>query len=138
MANAEKAQAASFKSGQLVMAKNKAEWLDLFADDAVICDPVGVSPLDPSGEGHRGKAAISAFWDMVIAPGQIDFDIQSSHPAGDECANVVNLTNTMPGGVVIKTTMVALYCANDAGKLVSMRAYWDYNKVADQLAAALG
>lgn len=138
MGNAYKAQAASFNSGKFVMEKRKAEWLELFAEDAVVCDPVGESPLDPTGNGHKGKAAISAFWDMVIAPGLITFDIQSSHPAGDECANVVKLTNTMPGGVVIETMMVALYRANDAGKLMSLRAYWDYSKVQEQLEAALG
>ncbi len=64
------------------MAKNKEAWLGLYADDAVIMDPVGVSPLDPTGLGQRGKEAISQFWDMVIAPGEMDFRVQSSHPAG--------------------------------------------------------
>lgn len=138
MSNGYLAQAASYKSGEYVMSKKKQEWLDLYADDAVIQDPVGVSPLDPTGLGHKGKEAISAFWEMVIAPGQIDFQIRSSHPAGDECANVVDLVNTMPGGVEIKTHMVVVYTANDAGKITSLKAYWEYSKVQDQLEKALG
>lgn len=137
MSNGYLAQAASFQSGKCVMNKTKAEWLDLFADDAVVQDPVGVSPLDPTGLGHRGKEAISNFWDLVIEPGNIDFQIRSSHPAGDECANVVDLVNTMPGGVEIKTKMVVVYTANDAGKITSLKAYWEYSKVEEQLAKVL-
>lgn len=137
MANCYLAQAASRKSAECVMGKHKEEWLALFAEDAVLEDPVGESPLDPSGLGHKGKEAISRFWDMVIAPGQIDFQIQSSHPAGDECANVVDLTNTMPGGIEIKTHMVVVYTANDAGLVTSLKAYWEYAAVQDQLEKAL-
>ena len=50
------ARLAGLNSVRNVKAKDKAAWLALFADDAVIEDPVGVSPLDPSGQGHRGKA----------------------------------------------------------------------------------
>ena len=45
-----------------VKAKDKQRWLDLFEDNATIEDPVGVSPTDPTGKGHIGKAAISAFY----------------------------------------------------------------------------
>ena len=133
MANCYKAQEAGYKSGEYAMAKNKEAWLDLYADDAVIMDPVGVSPLDPTGLGQRGKEAISQFWDMVIAPGEMDFRVQSSHPAGDECANVVKLTNKMPGGIEINVHMVAVYTANDEGKITSLKAYWEYAKVQEAM-----
>ena len=80
------AQLASAMSRRNVMGKNRAAWIDLFADDAVVQDPVGVSPLDPSGGGHRGKEAIGRFWDMVIAPGNVEMIVRESYPAGDECA----------------------------------------------------
>jgi hypothetical protein len=48
--------------------KSATAWLALFAADAVVQDPVGQSPLDPVGEGHRGHDAIGRFWDTVIAP----------------------------------------------------------------------
>jgi ketosteroid isomerase-like protein len=133
MGNCYRAQEAGFKSGEYAMAKNKEAWLDLYADDAVIQDPVGVSPLDPTGLGQRGKEAISQFWDMVIAPGEMDFQVQSTHPAGDECANVVKLTNKMPGGIEINVHMVAVYTANDEGKITSLKAYWEYAKVQEAL-----
>ena len=129
MANCYKAQEASFKSAEYAMSKNKEAWLNLFSDDAVVQDPVGISPLDPTGLGQRGKEAISRFWDMAIAPGQLDFRVQSSHPAGNECANVVKLTNKMPGGIEINVHMVVVYTADDEGKITSLRAYWDYSKL---------
>jgi len=133
MGNCYKAQEAGYKSGEYAMAKNKEAWLGLYADDAVIMDPVGVSPLDPTGLGQRGKEAISQFWDMVIAPGEMDFRVQSTHPAGDECANVVKLINKMPGGIEINVHMVAVYTANDEGKLTSLKAYWEYAKVQEAM-----
>ena len=40
----------------------------LWAEDAVVEDPVGPSFFDPEGKGHHGIAGISAFWDIAIAP----------------------------------------------------------------------
>jgi len=131
------AQLASAMSRRNVMGKNRAAWLELFAEDAVLQDPVGVSPLDPSGLGHRGKEAIGRFWDMVIAPGNVEMIVRESYPAGDECANVVTIVNRMPGGVEISTETVICYRVDSRGKIVSLKAYWEFEKVAAQLEAAL-
>lgn len=128
MGNCYKAQEASFQSGQFVLAGDREGWLSLFADDAVVQDPVGESPLDPTGQGHSGRDAIANFYDAVIAPGTMEkFEITSSHPAGDECANVVDIRNVL-GEQAMEMRMVVVYRANDAGKLVSLKAYWDFNK----------
>jgi ketosteroid isomerase-like protein len=132
------AQQAGINSLKNVRARNKEAWLDLFAEDAVVQDPVGVSPLDPAGLGHRGKAAIGRFWDMVIAPGDIEMRVRESYPSGEECANVVTLVNRMPGGVEIGTDCVIVYRVNAAGRIVSLKAYWEFEKIAAQLEAALG
>ena len=132
------ARKASHNSMRNVKAKDKAAWLALFTEDAVVEDPVGVSPLDPSGRGHRGKEAIGRFWDAVIAPGDVDMQVRESYASGNECANVVSLVNRMPGGVEIGTDCVIVYRVDDTGLLVSLRAYWEFDKVAAQLDAALG
>lgn len=134
MANGLKAQQASQKSFAAVMAGNKEEWLALFADNAVVQDPVGVSPLDPTGEGHQGKEAIAAFWDTVIAHGQMTLTIKASFPAGDECANLASLRNEI-GDLVIENDMIVVYTANDAGEVVSLKAYWDYDALQQKLGA---
>jgi ketosteroid isomerase-like protein len=127
------ARLAAYRSMDCVRRKDKAAWLELFADDALIQDPVGVSPLDPKGSGHRGREAISAFWDMAVAQGNVQFDVHASHACGDECANVASITNTLPGGVVITTDVVIVYRVNGVGKVVSLKAYWEFAKLESQL-----
>jgi steroid Delta-isomerase len=135
--SAHPAQFASSQSMRNVREKNRAGWLALFAEDAVVQDPVGVSPLDPAGNGHRGHEAIGRFWDMVIAPGDTVMRVRESYPSGNECANVVTLTNRMPGGIEIAVDTVIVYRVDERGKLVSLKAYWDFAKVAGHLEAAL-
>lgn len=135
---ANRAQQASSESLAAVRAKKKAVWLELFAEDAVIQDPVGVSPLDPVGLGHRGKEAIARFWDMAIAPGQLETTIRESYPAGDECAVVATFVNRMPNGGAVKTDLVVTYRVDARGKIVSLKAYWEYAKIAAQLEKLIG
>ena len=74
-------------------------WLDLFADDAVVQDPIGPSPFDPEGKGHHGRDAIAAFYDTVIAPSEaITFEITESYLCGDEVADVGIIRTTLAGG----------------------------------------
>ena len=123
------ARAVSKKSIAAVKAKRKEDWLALFAEDGVIQDPVGKSPIDPSGEGHRGTAAIGKFWDNQIAPNTIHFDVRESYAAGSECANVGTISIGMPNGMKARCDGVFVYRVNDAGKLVSLRAFWEFDKM---------
>ena len=66
-----KAQELGFLSRDYAVAKDKKNWLSLFADNAIVQDPIGASPLDPEGEGHKGIEAIEKFYDSVIANGKI-------------------------------------------------------------------
>lgn len=113
-----------------VQAKDRAAWLALFADDAVVEDPVGPSFLDESGQGHRGLAAIGAFFDANIAPVEsIAFDIADSFAAGDEVANVATISMTLPGGATSRCEGVFVYRVREDGKLVSLRAFWEVDRM---------
>jgi ketosteroid isomerase-like protein len=122
------ARDASLASMRAVEAGDKAAWLALFADDAVVEDPIGESALDPSGQGHRGKAAIEAFYDTVIGPNQVSFVIERSHAAGDEVANVGTITTIM-GDSTVHTDLVATYRVDDEGKVTALRAYWSIDEL---------
>jgi ketosteroid isomerase-like protein len=98
---------------------------------------VGVSPFDPTGQGHRGKAAISAFWDNVIVRNPGRFRIRQSHPCADECANVITTTRTLPNGVSFDLDFVVVYRVDGAGKIISLRAYWQYDAMVAQVKALL-
>ncbi len=128
------AQQASFLSMRNVSAQNRAAWLELFADDAVLQDPVGISPLDPAGLGHRGREAIGRFWDKVIARQNGAYAIRESHPCADECANVVNVTRSLPNGRRHEMSFVVVYRVDAAGKIVSLKAYWQFEKMMQDLA----
>lgn len=124
------AQKASFISPQLVKERKRDEWLALFADDAVVEDPVGPSLFDPTGKGHRGKTAIGRFYDTIIAVGgTFDFTMQASYPCGDECANVWVGRMTGADGKVTETPMVTIYKVNSEGRIVSLRAFWDSSRL---------
>jgi hypothetical protein len=119
------ARAAAQRSMDAVHAKDKNAWVENFSDDGIVEDPIGPSPLDPSGQGHRGLEAIAAFWDRQIAPNRIVFNIEHSYAAGSEVANVGTITIVMPNGLVTLVTGVFSYKVNDEGKLLSLRAFWE-------------
>jgi steroid delta-isomerase len=125
------AQRLSLRSIELVRAGARDAWLDLFAEDAVVEDPVGVSPFDPTGKGHKGRRAIAAFYDNIIAPaGKMEATLQASFPCGDECANFWLTRFVRPDGSVFENPMVVIYKANAAGdRLVSLRAFWDMSRL---------
>lgn len=118
------ARQASQASMAAVEAGDRAAWLALFAPDAVIEDPIGVSVLDPTGQGHRGTEAIAAFWDTTIASGTIRFAIRESYAAGDEVANVGTITTTFPDGTAVAVDGVFTYRVGDDGLIRALRAYW--------------
>lgn len=112
-----------------VRSKDREAWLSLFAPDAVIADPIGPSPLDPSGSGHSGLTAIAAFYDTVIAPNeQVSFEIERSYLCGDEVADVGIIRTVLPGGNhVVVVRGVYTYRADAAGRLAALRAYWEFD-----------
>jgi steroid Delta-isomerase len=123
------ARVAAARSMDAVARGAKDEWLALFAADAVVEDPVGPSFFDPEGAGHRGTAAISAFWDKSIAlADRLEFDISESFAAGDEVANVGTITAHLPGGTRVDTRGVFVYRVDSSGLIRSLRAFWEMNQ----------
>jgi steroid delta-isomerase len=123
------AKRASWISMDAVARGDKQAWLGNFAEDAIVEDPVGKSMIDPTGEGHRGRAAIEAFWDKNIANARPMFCLQSSLASGDECANVGTLMIQFPNGLVTKLYGVFVYRVNDDGKVASLRTYWETDQM---------
>jgi steroid Delta-isomerase len=118
------------RSQAAVKVKDRAGWLSLFAADAVVQDPIGPSPFDPGGKGHRGREAIAAFFDTVIAPNDlITFEIENSYLCGNEVADVGVIRTVLPGGRHVAVVHgVYTYRCNDAGQLVALRAFWEFDK----------
>lgn len=108
----------------------KEEWVnEIYAEDAVIEDPVGPSIFDPEGKGHRGRDAISAFWDMTIAPVQrFHFTIHDSFANGNTCASVARFETTLGDGSTAHTDIVTVHEIGADGRIVHMRAHWEMER----------
>ena len=121
------ARRAGQRSMAAVAAGRKAEWLSLFALDALLEDPVGPSLLDPEGAGHRGRDGIGKFWDeQVSSVRRYDFRVSDSFANGPCCANILGLTMTLDdAGHRMTVDCVVIYTVDDAGLITSIRAHWE-------------
>ena len=88
------------RSREAAMARDKEAWLAVFADDAIVEDPIGPSHFDPEGKGHRGKEAIAKFYDMAIAPSELTFNFEKTYQCNEE-ANVGHIVIKAAGCEVI-------------------------------------
>ena len=74
--------------------KRREEWLELFADDCRVEDPVGHLP------GIAGRAALAQFWDQGIAPlDSVEFEVSRQWEAGAEAMLLATVSVVGPNGV---------------------------------------
>lgn len=122
------ARAAGLASQAAVRARSKETWLDLFAADGCVEDPIGPSGFDPEGKGHHGREAIGAFWDMSIAQTEsIEFLFTDSFACGNEVA-FVGIIRTILGGHIIDAEGAFTYRVDDHGKIRNLRAFWEVDR----------
>ncbi len=122
------ARLAGAASQAAVRARDKEAWLDLFAPDGIVEDPIGPSVFDPEGRGHRGREAIAAFWDRAIAQTEsIEFVFTDSFACGNEIA-FTGLIRTRMGGHVIDAEGVFTYRVDERGKIAALRAFWETDR----------
>ncbi|WP_028080174.1 steroid Delta-isomerase [Solimonas soli] len=89
----------------------------LYADDAIVEDPVGSKP-------KQGRAEIARFYQMSIATGaklKLAAPIRGSH--GNAAAMAFDVELKMPEGQAL-IRVIDVMTFDDAGKFSSMRAYW--------------
>ena len=105
---------------EVFSAGDKEGYLGLFADDATLEDPVG-------GEVHRGKEAISAFFDTTrqMTP---EIELAMTGPvrvAGQEAA-FPGEARPMIGDQRMVIPVVDTLAFDDAGRITRLRAFWDF------------
>ena len=115
---------AARNSWRCVHEKDKESWLALMAENITIEDPIGEAPTNPTGNGLKGKDAVSGFWEQNIAPTTIRIEAHESFAAGLESAHVLTLTTTFENGTAVQVHGVFTYRINEAGKLTRLRGYW--------------
>ena len=104
-------------------AGDKDGWVDLFADDAYMEDPVGTPR-------HEGREAIGAFWDMVQAMSDRMW-IERTGPirvAGHEAAFPMQ-AHSETGDAKLVVDIIDVFAFDDAARITGMRAFWDMNEM---------
>ena len=122
------ARMASMRSYSAVAKGDLAEWLTVYAEDAVLEDPVGPSMFDPEGRGHHGHEGIRAFWELAIAPiATFEFTITDSfaNPGSNTCANIGSIRTSFPDGSHTTPDLLMVYVVHDDGRVASMKAFWE-------------
>lgn len=114
MTKQEKMAAAPAAYLKALVAQDLDGIMALYADDAVVEDPVGSEP-------HVGKDAVRAFY-----AGAVELKLEGeltgqARIAGDEVAFPFKVTNASYG---ISMNIIDVFKFNDEGKICSMRAFW--------------
>ncbi len=100
-------------------AEDREGWLDLFAEDAWIEDPVGTPR-------RNGRAEIGAFWDETHAvPDKIELvPLGILNVVADEVAFTMQARATL-GGQVFGIDIIDVMTFDESGRITTMRAFFD-------------
>ncbi|MBD0861140.1 nuclear transport factor 2 family protein [Gordonia sp. zg691] len=124
------------RSREFVESRDKQAWVDNFAADATVEDPVGPSMFDPEGVGFHGHEQISEFWDKSIAATEsIEFRFDEEIICGNEVAYIGSIV-THIAGHVSEARGVFTYRADADGKLSALRAFWEVEKTIQSVRTA--
>ena len=98
------------RSPKAVAAQDRTGWLNLFADFAIVEDPVGSHPhvagLYDRRSGHRGNGPIARFYDTFIADNTVLFHVERDLVCGPYVMRDLDLE---PGGLGRRVPMHLLY-----------------------------
>jgi steroid Delta-isomerase len=106
----------------------REDWLGLFADDAVVEDPVGqVPPI-------TDRASLAQFWDLGIATlDSVRFEVTREWEAGEEALLLATVTVTVATGASATYDGAFGYALDDERRISALRAFWDLPAVVEAL-----
>lgn len=108
----------------------RQEWIDLFAANATLEDPVDGSP------GLTGADAIANFWDTSIAMFEtVRFDVRRIHETPGESLVLADVSISTPGGESATYDAAIHYRLDESGDISHLRAFWDLADVMEQLSS---
>lgn len=128
------------KSPQAVSVHDKTAWLELFATQSIIEDPVGSRPhiagVYDSASGQRGKAQLARFYETFIAPNKIRFDVHQNIVSGSHVMRDLDIHIQMADKVHLKVPMHLLYHLvqqDGEWKITRLAAHWELIPMVMQL-----
>lgn len=98
---------------------NAAGWMESFADDAVICDPVDKPPMNAHSDGDKFFALLAKFYDKLeVSPEQI-------FVAGNGAAAKWTMRAIALNGKTASAEGITVFEMNSEGKIQKLSSYWD-------------
>ena len=135
--NEHPARRAGRLSRTYVAQRRREDWLNLWAENGIIRDPLGKSWMDPEGVGFSTPEARAKWWDDH-APVECYYTVIASFAVANSVANYYSIIvvgerdgdNFTVGGIggekfSIKIEGVWTYSVDEEGKLTSMCGYWE-------------
>ncbi len=128
------------ESPALVAAHDKAGWLALFGQSAVIEDPVGSAPHRRSGaaslRGLPGDDPLDRFYETFIAPNDVHMESSLDVVAGSMAARDVVISTRMSTGITVVVPTYLLYETTEEGgalRLKRLAAHWELPRMSWQV-----
>jgi hypothetical protein len=116
---------------------DKQAWLALFADGAIVEDPVGSAP-HRRGARVRGTPPddeLGRFWETFIAPNEIRFEVREDIVAGLEVVRDVIIHTRLSTGLEIRVPAHLLYELVEEGgspRIRRLAAHWELPRLSGQ------
>lgn len=131
--------AAARRSPELANAHDERAWLELYADDAIVEDPVGSPPAQRGVFTRKGKKDdLERFYEVFIAPTAIRVEERGDTVVGDTVMRDVVLHVQLRGGARASiATFLEYDLVHQRGgwKVRRMRAYWDSSRTGRDVVA---
>ncbi|MEM1168406.1 MAG: nuclear transport factor 2 family protein [Cyanobacteria bacterium P01_H01_bin.35] len=100
-------------------AMNAQGWLEIFAEDAVICDPVDKPPMNAKSDGEKLFALFSKFYDKLeLTPNNIFI-------AGNGAAVKWKMQVVAKNGKEAVAEGISVFEINENGTIQKLSSYWD-------------
>ncbi|MBO0853659.1 MAG: nuclear transport factor 2 family protein, partial [Nocardia sp.] len=120
------------RSPQAVAVHDRRAWVELFAPQGQVEDPVGSAP-------HIGRSAIERFYDTFIGPNTIVFRVDHDVVCGSTVYRDLAIEITMSTGVTLRVPMHLRYdleAAGDQWRIARLYAHWELPVMVGQLLTA--
>lgn len=117
-----------------VAVHNKPEWLSLFADCAVVEDPVGSKPQINLPD-HRGQSPLGRFYETFIASNDIRFHVDHDVVCAGAVVRDLDIEIRMSPKVSVRVPMHLLYELTTEGgevRIKRLAAHWELGPMIKQ------
>jgi ketosteroid isomerase-like protein len=108
-------------------AMNPEGWVDTFAEDAVICDPIGNPPSKAHEDFQKFFGMLSAFFE------KLELSQDNIIIVGNNAAVKWTMRAVAKNGRNAMTEGISTFEINDAGKIQKVSSYWNESEMMAQL-----